>query len=143
MRICQTLIYGKVVEHWIWHSRKLAAPEEFVRRNRLKKKGIAWLTYVQGKPTQEEKKGVPPEYHHLVQVAPNGVQKTLYIASYGKRIISMLEKESTQLIKYLLGSDSNNPSFPYPGSLQGKDHKFTLPGLGRKTCNIFRMEEEG
>jgi len=40
-------------------------------------------------------------------------------------------------------SDSNNPSFPHPRSLQGKDHKFAPLGLGRKSCNIFRMEEEG
>ncbi|PSS27616.1 hypothetical protein M430DRAFT_71130, partial [Amorphotheca resinae ATCC 22711] len=76
------LIEGKIAEHWIWHSRKLAAPEEF--------------------PTEEEKKGVPPAYHHIVQVAPNGIQKTLYIASHAKRIIGMPAEESTQLIKYLL-----------------------------------------
>lgn len=77
-------VENKIVEHWIWHSRKLAAPLEF------------------DKPTQEERKILPPAYHTLVQLSPDGIRKTLYIASHAKRIIGMDERESTQLIKYLL-----------------------------------------
>ncbi|KAI9873526.1 MAG: hypothetical protein M1830_000309 [Pleopsidium flavum] len=77
-------IEDKVVEHWIWHSRKLAAPQEF------------------DKPTPEERMALPPAYHTLVQTSPEGVRKTLYIASHARRILGMKERESTQLINYLL-----------------------------------------
>ncbi|OQD77450.1 hypothetical protein PENDEC_c002G01227 [Penicillium decumbens] len=73
-----------VVEHWIWHSRKLAAPQEF------------------DKPTDEEKALLPPAYHKLVQIAPDGINKTLYIASHARRIIGMPDSESTSLIRALL-----------------------------------------
>ena len=73
-----------VAEHWIWHSRKLAAPGEF------------------DKPTEEEKSAIPPAYHHVVQLAPDGVNKTLYVASHMRRIVGMPEKESTALIKAIL-----------------------------------------
>jgi alpha-ketoglutarate-dependent 2,4-dichlorophenoxyacetate dioxygenase len=33
----KTLIDGKIVERWIWHSRELAALEEFVLGNLLKR----------------------------------------------------------------------------------------------------------
>ncbi|CAI7632188.1 unnamed protein product [Penicillium manginii] len=75
---------GKIGEHWIWHSRKLAAPEEF------------------DKPTDQEKITIPPAYHTIVQTAPDTSRKTLYIASHLRRIIGMSNKESTQLIRYLL-----------------------------------------
>lgn len=75
---------GKIGEHWIWHSRKLAAPEEF------------------DKPTDQEKITIPPAYHTVVQMAPDTSRKTLYIASHLRRIIGMSNKESTQLIRYLL-----------------------------------------
>jgi alpha-ketoglutarate-dependent 2,4-dichlorophenoxyacetate dioxygenase len=77
-------IEGKIVEHWIWHSRKLAAPQEF------------------DKPTEAEKRMIPPAYHQLVQMAPDETNKTLYIASHARRIIGMPQNESTQLLKYLL-----------------------------------------
>lgn len=77
-------IENLVMEHWIWHSRKLAAPQEF------------------DKPTDEEKATLPPAYHKLVQVAPDGMNKTLYIASHARRIIGLTDKESTSLIKALL-----------------------------------------
>jgi alpha-ketoglutarate-dependent 2,4-dichlorophenoxyacetate dioxygenase len=76
-------IENLVMEHWIWHSRKLAAPQEF------------------DKPTDEEKANLPPAYHKLVQVAPDGM-KTLYIASHARRIIGITDRESTSLIKALL-----------------------------------------
>lgn len=75
---------GKVAEHWIWHSRKLAAPREF------------------DKPTEQEKNTIPPAYHAIVQTAPDPSRKTLYVASHMRRIIGMPERESTALIRYLL-----------------------------------------
>lgn len=75
---------GRIGEHWIWHSRKLAAPEEF------------------DKPTNQEKLAIPPAYHTLVQTAPDTSRKTLYVASHLRRIIGMPEGESTQLIRFLL-----------------------------------------
>jgi hypothetical protein len=45
---------------------------------------------------------IPPAYHTLVQTSPDGVRKTLYIASHARRILGMKERESTQLINYLL-----------------------------------------
>jgi alpha-ketoglutarate-dependent 2,4-dichlorophenoxyacetate dioxygenase len=77
-------IENLVAEHWIWHSRKLAAPQEF------------------NKPTDEEKATLPPAYHKLVQVAPDGMNRTLYIASHARRIIGITDRESTSLIKALL-----------------------------------------
>jgi hypothetical protein len=35
------------------------------------------------------------------------------------------------------------PSLPHPRSLQGKDWKLSPAGLGRKTCNFLKSEEEG
>lgn len=54
------------------------------------------------KPTEEERRALPPAYHRLVQTAPDGVNKTLYIASHARRVIGLPEDESTQLLKYLL-----------------------------------------
>jgi alpha-ketoglutarate-dependent 2,4-dichlorophenoxyacetate dioxygenase len=73
-----------ISEHWIWHSRKLSAPGEF------------------DKPTDEEKHAIPPAYHKVVQLAPDGVNKTLYVASHIRKIIGMSDKESTALIKAIL-----------------------------------------
>jgi alpha-ketoglutarate-dependent 2,4-dichlorophenoxyacetate dioxygenase len=75
---------GKIGEHWIWHSRKLAAPQEF------------------DKPTEQEKMTIPPAYHTLVQTAPDISRKTLCVASHLRRIIGMPERDSTELIRYLL-----------------------------------------
>lgn len=80
----KSLLEGKVAEHWIWHSRKLAAPQEF------------------DKPSPEERLSIPPAYHSLVQTSPNPDRKTLYIASHARRIIGMPAQASTDLIKYLL-----------------------------------------
>jgi alpha-ketoglutarate-dependent 2,4-dichlorophenoxyacetate dioxygenase len=75
---------GKIAEHWIWHSRKLAAPQEF------------------DKPTDLEKITIPPAYHTLIQTAPDPSRMTLYVASHVRRIVGMPERESTELIRYLL-----------------------------------------
>jgi alpha-ketoglutarate-dependent 2,4-dichlorophenoxyacetate dioxygenase len=73
-----------VAEHWIWHSRKLAAPGEFE------------------KPTEEERTAIPAAYHKVVQLAPDGVSNTLYVASHIRKIVGMSERDSTALIKALL-----------------------------------------
>lgn len=73
-----------VAEHWIWHSRKLAAPGEF------------------DKPTADERSMLPPAYHRIVQLAPDGINKTLYVASHMRRIIGMPADDSTALIKTVL-----------------------------------------
>lgn len=73
-----------IAEHWIWHSRKLAAPGEF------------------DKPTEEEKIAIPPAYHQIVQLSPDGVNKTLFLASHIRRIVGMSEGDSTALIKAIL-----------------------------------------
>ncbi|KAL1999209.1 hypothetical protein VTN02DRAFT_4886 [Thermoascus thermophilus] len=75
---------GRVAEHWIWHSRKLAAPREFDR------------------PTEQERTAIPPAYHAAVQTAPDPSRKTLYVASHMRRIVGLPERESTALIRYLL-----------------------------------------
>lgn len=72
--------------------RKLAAPQEF------------------DKPTEEERRAVPPAYHRLVQIAPDGVNKTLYIASHARRILGIPDEASTQLLRYLL-DHSEQPKY--------------------------------
>lgn len=69
--------------------RKLAAPREF------------------DKPTEDEKRAVPPAYHQLVQMAPDDIKKTLYIASHARRVVRMPPKESTSLLRYLLDHAEN------------------------------------
>lgn len=65
------------------------------------------------KPTEDEKRAVPPAYHRLVQTAPDGINKTLYIASHARRIIGYPEKESTALLSYLL-NHAEQPKFQLP-----------------------------
>ncbi|KAH8895530.1 hypothetical protein GQ53DRAFT_804356 [Thozetella sp. PMI_491] len=64
-----------VVEHELWHSRRLAAPDEY------------------GTLTAEERGKKPPSYHQLVQKAPNGGE-TLFLAAHAKRL---LHKDGTPL----------------------------------------------
>lgn len=70
-------IEDAVAEHWMWHFRKLAVPQEF------------------DKPTISERKALLPSYHTIVQIAPGGVGKTLYLASHVRRMIDMSEKALT------------------------------------------------
>ena len=72
--------------------RKLAAPKEF------------------DKPSEDEKRAVPPAYHRLVQMAPDGINKTLYIASHARRVVGMPATQSTRLLKYLL-DHAENPKY--------------------------------
>ncbi|GAA6015520.1 hypothetical protein JCM10207_008622 [Rhodosporidiobolus poonsookiae] len=55
-------------EHDLWHSRKIAAPEEFA------------------KTTAHELAAKQPAFHKLVQTAPDG-RETLFIAAHTKRIV--------------------------------------------------------
>ena len=61
---------GLVVEHDLWHSRKLGSPS------------------VYGAPSSSERAKKPPAYHRLVQPTPSGKQ-TLYLAAHAKRILGM------------------------------------------------------
>ncbi|PRQ70947.1 alpha-ketoglutarate-dependent 2,4-dichlorophenoxyacetate dioxygenase [Rhodotorula toruloides] len=57
-----------VIEHDLWHSRKIAAPEEFQT------------------VTAHEMAAKQPAYHKFVQTAPNG-NETLFIAAHAKRVV--------------------------------------------------------
>ncbi|KAJ5223656.1 alpha-ketoglutarate-dependent 2-4-dichlorophenoxyacetate dioxygenase [Penicillium chermesinum] len=73
-----------IVEHDLWHSRKLASPAFF------------------GNPLPHELAAKPPAYHKLVQVAPDG-RKTLYLAAHAKQILGKTFEESQALIWELIG----------------------------------------
>ncbi|KAJ5263751.1 hypothetical protein N7478_011356 [Penicillium angulare] len=73
-----------VIEHDLWHSRKLASPAVF------------------GKPLPHELAAKPPAFHRLVQVAPDG-RKTLYLAAHAKRVLGMDLERSQKLIWELIG----------------------------------------
>jgi len=72
-----------VVEHNLWHSRKVAAPEEFASI------------------TETEMAVKPPAYHRLVQTGPDG-RKTLYVAAHAKRILGWPDDKGLALINELL-----------------------------------------
>jgi len=74
---------GLVAEHNLWHSRRLAAPQEYTE------------------PTEYEKLAKPPAYHKLVQIAPDG-KETIYIASHASRIIGLPLTEGQRLIQTML-----------------------------------------
>ncbi|KAL2824977.1 putative alpha-ketoglutarate-dependent 2,4-dichlorophenoxyacetate dioxygenase [Aspergillus pseudoustus] len=72
-----------IVEHDLWHSRKLASP----------------LIY--GNPLPHELAAKPPAFHRLVQVGPDG-RKTLYLAAHAKRIVGWSLEDSQTLIWQLI-----------------------------------------
>ncbi|KUJ17604.1 putative alpha-ketoglutarate-dependent 2,4-dichlorophenoxyacetate dioxygenase [Mollisia scopiformis] len=72
-----------VIEHDLWHSRKLGSPE------------------VYGNPLPHELAAKPPAYHRLVQVAPDG-RKTLFLAAHAKRVVGWSLEESQKLIWELI-----------------------------------------
>ncbi|OCB86047.1 alpha-ketoglutarate-dependent 2,4-dichlorophenoxyacetate dioxygenase [Sanghuangporus baumii] len=74
---------GLVVKHDLWHSRQLAAPEEF--------KNI----------TETEKAAKRPAYHKLIQIAPDG-EETLYIAAHAAEVVDMPKEEGPKLIWELI-----------------------------------------
>ncbi|KAJ5553865.1 hypothetical protein N7513_003824 [Penicillium frequentans] len=72
-----------IIEHDLWHSRKLASPEVF------------------GNPLPHELKAKPPAFHRLVQVAPDG-RKTLYLAAHAKMVLGRNFEDSQKLIWELI-----------------------------------------
>lgn len=85
-----------VIEHDLWHSRKLASPETYE------------------KPLPHELALKPPAYHRLVQMAPDG-RKTLYLAAHAKLVRGRSLDESQKLIWELIDhctqpQVSRNPS---------------------------------
>ncbi|KAJ5150910.1 alpha-ketoglutarate-dependent 2-4-dichlorophenoxyacetate dioxygenase [Penicillium canariense] len=76
-------IENLVIEHDLWHSRKLASPAVF------------------GNPLPHELAAKPPAYHRLVQIAPDG-RKTMYLAAHAKRVLGKGFEESQKLIWELI-----------------------------------------
>jgi alpha-ketoglutarate-dependent 2,4-dichlorophenoxyacetate dioxygenase len=74
---------GLIIEHDLWHSRKLASPEAFKE------------------PLPKERAVEPGAYHRLVQTAPDG-RKALYLAAHAKRILGRSVEESQELIWKLI-----------------------------------------
>jgi len=74
---------GLVVEHDLWHSRRLAAPEEF------------------SKATHFEMSAKPPAFHTLVQKAPDG-RDTIFIAAHAKCIVGWPADKGLALITELI-----------------------------------------
>jgi alpha-ketoglutarate-dependent 2,4-dichlorophenoxyacetate dioxygenase len=72
-----------IIEHDLWHSRKLASPETY------------------NKPLPHELALKPPAYHRLVQAAPDG-RKTLYLAAHAKMVLGKSLEESQKLIWELM-----------------------------------------
>jgi len=72
-----------VVKHDLWHSRKLAAPNEYKSA------------------TEHEGAAKPPGYHKLVQIAPDGGE-TLYIAAHAAEIVGLPKEEGLKLITELI-----------------------------------------
>lgn len=84
---------ANTLENSLWHSRKLGSPKYYVE------------------PTPEEKASKPPAFQKLVQVGPDG-RKLLYLAAHAKRIMGMTEKDSQELIWYLIRHCSQ-PEFSF------------------------------
>ncbi|KUJ19135.1 Clavaminate synthase-like protein [Mollisia scopiformis] len=57
-----------IVEHSLWHSRKLDSPT------------------IYHSPTADELVKKPPSCHKLVQLSPSGEQETLFLAAHAKRV---------------------------------------------------------
>lgn len=72
-----------IVQHDLWHSRKLASP------------------IIYSAPTAKELALKPPAYHKLVQIAPDG-RKTLFLAAHAKRILGRSVEASQELIWRLI-----------------------------------------
>jgi alpha-ketoglutarate-dependent 2,4-dichlorophenoxyacetate dioxygenase len=72
-----------IVEHDLWHSRKLGAPEAYAQ------------------PLASERALKPPAYHKLVQTAPDG-SKTLFLAAHAKLVLGRSLEDSQKLIWELI-----------------------------------------
>lgn len=67
----------------LWHSRKLAAPEEFAKQ------------------TAHELAAKQPSFHRLVTQGPDG-RPTLFIAAHSKCIVGWPEEKGFKLIQELI-----------------------------------------
>ncbi|GAA5978608.1 hypothetical protein JCM11641_002786 [Rhodosporidiobolus odoratus] len=100
------------VEHDLWHSRKLAAPEEFATQ------------------TAHELAAKQPAFHRLVQTAPDG-RETLFIAAHAKRIVGWDLEKSQKLIWELI-DHCTQPQFSFaakwhaPGDLVWWDNRASM-----------------
>ncbi|RSH79487.1 uncharacterized protein EHS24_001539 [Apiotrichum porosum] len=72
-----------VIEHDLWHSRALAAPDVFTA------------------PLPSELAAKPPAFHRLVQRGPDG-RKVLYLAAHAKLVVGWGLEESQKLIWELI-----------------------------------------
>jgi len=68
-----------VIEHNLWHSRRIAAPDEYQA------------------PTEYELAAKPPARHKLVQTAPDGGE-TLFIAAHAEYVVGWSKEDSQKLI---------------------------------------------
>ncbi|CRG89480.1 Alpha-ketoglutarate-dependent 2,4-dichlorophenoxyacetate dioxygenase [Talaromyces islandicus] len=89
------MIEDLIVEHDLWHSRKLASP------------------VVYGNPLPHELAAKPPAYHKLVQTAPDG-RKTLYLAAHAKKILGFSFEDSQKLIWELIDHCTQPKVVPCP-----------------------------
>ncbi|KAI1333868.1 putative alpha-ketoglutarate-dependent 2,4-dichlorophenoxyacetate dioxygenase [Xylariaceae sp. FL0016] len=85
-----------VVEHELWHSRRLASPD------------------IYKEPTEEELRTRPASYHSLVQPAPNG-EETLFLAAHAKLLFTKDGKqlEDSQKIIWDLITHCTQPKYTY------------------------------
>ncbi len=72
-----------VIEHDLWHSRRLGSPDAFKA------------------PLPHERATEAPAFHRLVQTAPDG-RKTLYLAAHAKRVVGWDLDASQTLIWELI-----------------------------------------
>lgn len=72
-----------IIEHDLWHSRRLASPQAFAQ------------------PLDNERAAEKSAYHHLVQIGPDG-KKTLYLAAHAKLVLGRSFEQSQKLIWELI-----------------------------------------
>ncbi|CAK7199527.1 hypothetical protein SEUCBS139899_002207 [Sporothrix eucalyptigena] len=135
-----------VIEHDLWHSRRLGSPETF------------------REPLPHERARVPPAYHKLVQAAPDG-RKTLYLAAHAKQVVGWNFEKSQKLIwelidwctqpqyvfsmEWLAGGDlvwwdnrqSMHRANPYTESMTARDvRRSTVNDDGPLACGVPKSE---
>ncbi|BGP35078.1 hypothetical protein JCM10296v2_006908 [Rhodotorula toruloides] len=79
-----------VIEHDLWHSRKIAAPEESQT------------------VTAHEMAAKQPAYHKFVHTAPNG-NETLFIAAHAKRVVGPQVWDLEKSQRYMFSAKWNGP----------------------------------
>ncbi|WVQ74840.1 hypothetical protein IAR50_004447 [Cryptococcus sp. DSM 104548] len=79
----KAMLEDLVIEHDLWHSRKLASP------------------IIYANPTPAERALKPPAFHKLVQTGPDG-RKVLYLAAHAKKVVGWEYEKSQKLIWELI-----------------------------------------